>query len=73
MNKVEWLLRIRQQLSLDFDAPFEPLGDVVNDLAIDITLPDQRPTTVSETRYPDPSMLLTTPNATGSGPELTNA
>lgn len=66
-------MRIRQQLSLDFDAPIEPLGDFVGDLAIDITLPDERPTPASEMTYPDPSMLLTLPNATGSGPELTNA
>ncbi|HUQ79496.1 MAG TPA: ribonuclease HII [Gemmatimonadaceae bacterium] len=35
-------MRIRQQLTLDFDAPLEPLADVVSDLSLDTTLDQTR-------------------------------
>jgi ribonuclease HII len=69
-------MRIRQQLTLDFDAPAEPLVDVVDDLAMDITFPDGLSTPMPEAypdTYPGASMLLTLPNASGSGPEVTSA
>lgn len=69
-------MRIRQQLTLDFDAPAEPLADVVNDLVVDITFPDGRSMPIPDVypdTYPDASILLTLPNASASGPEVTSA
>jgi ribonuclease HII len=53
-------MRIRQQLTLDFDAPLEPLADVISALSLDTTL---------EHALPDTLLLLDVPNAT-DGREL---
>ena len=54
-------MRIRQQLTLDFDAPADVLVDVVADMAMDSTI---------EHPVADAMLLLDVPNASGTGHEL---